>query len=224
VSTVKTVCGPVDHAPATRNAVLIDFGGVITTSVLRAFEQFGELLGAPPGMILDLLSHDATARELLVEHECGRIDAGAFDRGFADRLRGHGVEVQPEGLSARMHAGLRRDDDTVRLIEDLRAAEVPIALVSNAFGRDCYAGFDLDALADVVVISSEVGIRKPSRKIYAIACERLGIDPREAVMVDDLQQNLDGAARLGIAGVLHTGAADTRTRLTERFGIGQGAR
>jgi putative hydrolase of the HAD superfamily len=221
VSTVDSVCGPVDTAPTTRKAVLIDFGGVITTSVLRAFEQFGELLGAPPGLVLDLLSHDTAARKLLVEHECGRIDAEAFDRGFAHRLSAHGVAVEPERLSARMQAGLRRDDDTVRLIEDLRDAGVPIALVSNALGRDTYAGFDLDALADVVVISSEVGIRKPSRKIYAIACTRLGVDPLQAVMVDDLQQNLDGAARLGIAGVLHTDAADTRTQLCERFGIGR---
>ncbi len=220
MSTVETARGPVDTVPVTRTTVLIDFGGVITTSVLRAFEQFGELLGAPPGLVLGLLSHDTGARELLVEHECGRIDADAFDRGFADRLSAHGLVVQSEGLSARMQAGLRRDDDTVRLIGDLRTAGVPIALVSNAFGRDCYAGFDLDALADVVVISSEVGIRKPSRKIYAIACERLGVDPHQAVMVDDLQQNLDGAARLGIAGVLHTDAADTRKQLSERFGIG----
>ena len=224
MSTVATVRDPVDTARMTRTAVLIDFGGVITTSVLQAFEEFGELLGAPPGLVLDLLSHDTAARELLVEHECGRIDADAFDRGFAERLCAHGVVVQPERLSARMQAGLRRDDDTVRLIEDLRAAGVPIALVSNAFGRDCYAGFDLDALADVVVISSEVGVRKPSRRIYAIACQRLGMDPRQAVMVDDLQQNLDGAARLGIAGVLHTDAADTRKQLSERFGIGQRTR
>jgi putative hydrolase of the HAD superfamily len=220
MSTVETVRGPVDTAPTARNAVLIDFGGVITTSVLRAFEEFGELHGAPRGLVLDLLSHDTAARKLLVENECGRIDADTFDRGFAERLRAHGVEVEPERLSARMQAGLRRDDDTVRLIEQLRAARIPIALVSNAFGRDCYAGFDLDALADVVVISSEVGIRKPSRRIYAIACERLGIDPRQAVMVDDLQQNLDGAARLGIAGVLHTDAVDTGNQLSERFGIG----
>jgi putative hydrolase of the HAD superfamily len=220
MSTVETAHGPADTAPMTRTAVLVDFGGVITTSVLQAFEQFGELLGAPPGLVLDLLSHDSAARELLVEHECGRIDADAFDRGFADRLSAQGVVVQPERLSARMQAGLRRDDDTVRLIDDLRATGVPVALVSNAFGRDCYAGFDLDALADAVVISSEIGIRKPSRKIYAIACTRLGIDPLQAVMVDDLQQNLDGAARLGIAGVLHTDAADTRTQLSERFGIG----
>ncbi len=220
MSSADTVPGPVEDAPKTRSAVLFDFGGVITTSVVRAFEQFGEVVGAPPGLLLDLLSRDTAARELLVEHECGRIDADAFDHGFADRLREHGVVVQPERLSARLQAGLRRDDDTVRLIEDLRAAGFPIALVSNAFGRNCYAGFDLDALADVVVISSEVGIRKPSRKIYAIACERLGIDPQRAVMVDDLQQNLDGAARLGIAGVLHTDAADTRAQLSERFGIG----
>jgi putative hydrolase of the HAD superfamily len=224
MSTVETARGPVETAPMTRTAVLIDFGGVITTSVLQAFEQFGELLGAAPGLMLDLLSHDTTARKLLVEHECGRIDADAFDQGFAERLVAHGVVVQPERLSARMQAGLRRDDNTVRLIEDLRATGIPIALVSNAFGRDCYAGFDLDALVDVVVISSEIGVRKPSRKIYAIACERLGIDPHQAVMVDDLQQNLDGAARLGIAGVLHTDAADTRTQLSERFGIGQRAR
>jgi putative hydrolase of the HAD superfamily len=217
---VSTVDSLVGTAPMTRSAVLIDFGGVITTSVLRAFEQFGQLLGAPPGLVLRLLSHDTAARELMVEHECGRVDADAFDLGFADRLLAHGLVVQAEGLSARMQAGLRRDDDTVRLIEDLRAAGVPIALVSNAFGRDCYAGFDLDALADVVVISSEVGVRKPSRKIYAMACELLGVDPLQAVMVDDLRQNLDGAARLGIAGVLHTDAADTRKQLSERFGIG----
>src|ERR1700742_4409420 len=224
MSTVETARGPADSAPMTRTAVLIDFGGVITTSVLQAFEQFGELLGAAPGLMLDLPSHDTTTRKLLVEHECGRIDADAFDQGFAERLGAHGVMVQPERLSARMQTGLRRDDDTVRLIEDLRTAGVPIALVSNAFGRDCYAGFDLDALADAVVISSEVGIRKPSRKIYAIACERLGIDPHQAVMVDDLQQNLDGAARLGIAGVLHTDATDTRKQLSERFGIGKRTR
>ena len=220
MSTVETVRGPIDTAPTARTAVLIDFGGVITTGVLQAFEQFGELLGAPPGLVLDLLNHATAARRLLVEHECGRVDADAFDRGFADRLSEHGVVVEPERLSAQMQAGLRRDDETVRLIEDLRTAGVPVALVSNALGRDCYAGFDLDALADVVVISSEVGVRKPSRRIYAIACERLGIDPHQAVMVDDLQQNLDGAARLGIAGVLHTDAADTRKQLSERFGIG----
>ncbi|MGB9222524.1 MAG: hypothetical protein WCB80_04205, partial [Mycobacterium sp.] len=117
MSTVETVRGP-DHsdnaAPMTRSAVLIDFGGVVTTSVLQAFDEFGELLGAPPGLIPELLSHDTVARKLLVDNECGRIDADTFDRGFAERLRAHGVEAEPERLSARMQAALRRDDGTVR--------------------------------------------------------------------------------------------------------------
>jgi putative hydrolase of the HAD superfamily len=209
----------IEYNKYVRRAVLVDFGGVLTTSVLQAFEDFGASVGAVPGLLLELLRNDPVCRKLLVEHESGGINADGFDRGFAERLDAHGVAVDPDGLSARMQAGLRRDDDTVRLIEQLRDAGVPIALVSNAFGRDCYAGFELNALADVVVISSEVGIRKPSRRIYAIACERLGVTPEQAIMIDDLQQNLDGAARLGIAGVLHTDAAETRTQLGERFGI-----
>lgn len=202
-----------------RTAVLVDFGGVMTSSVLRAFEEFGASLGGDPNLPLRLLGTDEASGRLLADHESGLIDEATFERGFAERLSTHGAPVEAEGLVARMQAGLVPDTDTMALISELRAAGHPVALVSNAFGRDCYAGFDLDALADRVVISSEVGIRKPSRKIYAIACEQLGVRPTQAVMIDDLRQNLDGAARLGIAGILHTDAAETRRQLADRFGI-----
>jgi len=127
--------------------------------------------------------------------------------------------VSADGLLTRMQAGLTRDEGMVALVAQLRAAGHPLAVVTNAFGRDTYAGYDLNEMADLVVISSEVGVRKPSRRIYALACEGLGVRPEEAVMIDDLQQNLDGAARLGIAGILHTSAADTRRQLADRFGV-----
>ncbi|GGW56466.1 phosphoglycolate phosphatase [Streptomyces lucensis JCM 4490] len=202
-----------------RAAVLVDFGGVITSSVLRAFTDFGASLGGDPRLPLDLLGRDEASRTLLADHECGRIDAAAFERGFAERLRVHGADVAAEGLTARMQAGMSIDQDMLTLLGDLRAAGCPVALVSNSFGTGTYDGVDLATVADVVVISSEVGIRKPSRRIYEIACERLGVDPEESVMIDDLQQNLDGASRIGIGGVLHTSAADTRRQLAERFGI-----
>jgi putative hydrolase of the HAD superfamily len=72
-----------------------------------------------------------------------------------------------------MPSGFSADNKMLDALDALRAGGMPIALVTNSFGRDCYDGFDLHALADVVVISSEVGVRKPSRRIYAIACERL---------------------------------------------------
>lgn len=205
---------------STRTAVLVDFGGVLTSSVHTAFEEFGASIGVDPRLPIRLLASDDVAKKLLSDHESGRIDEDEFSHGFAERLGAGGVAVDPAGLVPRMMAGLTADPDTLSVIEDVRAAGVPVALVSNAFGRDCYNGFDLQSLADVVVISSEIGVRKPSRKIYQIACDRLGVQTEQAVMIDDLQQNLDGAARLGIAGVLHTGAEDTRRQLAERFGIG----
>ncbi|MFG2788330.1 HAD family hydrolase [Streptomyces sp. NPDC048419] len=210
-------------AEKTRTAVLVDFGGVITSSVLQAFTEFGASLGGDPRLPLNLLARDERARGLLADHECGRIDTEAFERGFAERLRAHGADVPAEGLTARMQAGMSIDQDMLALLDELRAAGHRVALVSNSFGNGTYDGVDLAAVADAVVISAEVGIRKPSRRIYAIACERLGVGPEEAVMIDDLQQNLDGAARIGIEGVLHTGAADTRRQLAERIGIGSAA-
>ncbi|MEV6218236.1 HAD-IA family hydrolase [Nocardia sp. NPDC051833] len=205
-------------ADTERTAVLIDFGGVLTTSMSEAFRQFGASIG-DPDLPLTVLTRDDTARRLFVDHESGLIGAAEFDAGFAARLRSHGARLDSDGISRRVLAALGRDDETVALLSRLRNAGVPVALVSNAFGRDPYQGFDLDALADVVVVSSEVGVRKPSRRIYAIACERLGTSPQHCVMVDDLQQNLDGAARLGIAGVLHVDGATTARLLAEQFGF-----
>lgn len=199
--------------------LLVDFGGVLTTSVHDALRAFSADIGGDPELVLRLFASDAESAKLLVESESGRLDDEDFERGFAARLAAHGVHVPAEGLLARMQTGGSPDHEMLDALARMRAGGVPVAIVTNQLGRDCYEGFDLESLADVVVISSEVGVRKPSRRIYAIACERLGAAPERCVMVDDLQHNLDGAARLGIEGVLHTTAAQTIGELDRRFGI-----
>jgi putative hydrolase of the HAD superfamily len=62
-------------------------------------------------------------------------------------------------------------------------------------------------------------VRKPSRAIYDLACDRLGVEPSECVMIDDLEHNLKGAARLGIIGLHHTEAKRTVATLAEWFPI-----
>jgi putative hydrolase of the HAD superfamily len=202
-----------------RTALLVDFGGVLTTSVHDAFRAFAQTISDDPELVLTLLGTDPASSALLVGNENGTIDDETFERGFAERLAAHGAPTKPDGLLRRMQDGFGPDPEMVEALGALRAAGIPIALVTNQFGRDCYRGFDVDALADTVVISSEEGVRKPSRRIYAVACERLGVAPEAAVMVDDIQHNLDGAAKLGIAGVLHTSAATTLAELDARFGL-----
>jgi putative hydrolase of the HAD superfamily len=206
--------GPTGGAP---HAVLFDFGGVLTTSVLKAFSAFGEGLG-DPGLPLRVLSKDPEGSALLVDHEEGRLTQAEFEAGYAARLRAHGADVEADGLIARLQRGMLPDDDMIALVADLRAQGRPVGLLSNSLGDDCYAGYDLPSLFDSVTISSQIGSRKPSRRAYLMACEQLGVSPEEAVMVDDLQHNIDAAARVGLAGVLHRGAASTRDELTTLLG------
>ena len=100
----------------------------------------------------------------------------------------------------------------------LRAAGVTTVLVSNSFGMHAYDGYELDAQFDHMVVSAEVGARKPSGAIYRRAIELAGCAPEDGLFVDDLQQNVDGARRAGMRGVLHTNVPTRWTRWPESFG------
>ncbi|MGW1916144.1 HAD family hydrolase [Streptomyces sp. NPDC002076] len=201
--------------PGTRTAVLFDFGGVLTASVLAAFEQLGSALGCDPRLPLRLLARDEESGALLVAHEEGRIGELQFEQGFAERLRAHGVAIDPAepGIVRRVQSAMEPDRAMIGLVARVRKAGYRVGLLSNSLGDDCYAGFDLPGMFDAVTVSREVGVRKPSRRAYEIACERLGVRPWDAVMVDDLEQNITAAERAGLAGIVHTDAAATAAAL-----------
>ncbi|MEY9871524.1 putative hydrolase of the HAD superfamily [Streptacidiphilus sp. MAP12-33] len=190
-------------------AVLTDFGGVLTTDIFASFRAFSERVTGDRLAVERLLREDETVSRALVAHERGALPQAGFESALADALRSCGADVPAEGLLAGLSAGIRPDAAMVAAVGRLHAAGVPVALVSNALGDDLYRDVDLPSLCDVAVISSEVGERKPGRRIYAIACERLGVAPEDCLMIDDLEQNLNGAARLGIRGLHHVESAST---------------
>jgi putative hydrolase of the HAD superfamily len=200
-------------------AVLADFGGVLTTSIFEAFQTYSVSVSGDPDLFGTLFRTDPAAGELLVEHECGRIDQAEFERGIAALVAPRGVVIPAAGFVDSFQELLKPDEAMIGAMIRLRAAGVPVAIVSNSLGDDAYRGYDLAALADTAVISGEVGVRKPSRAIYEIACSRLGVEPAECVMIDDLAHNLRGAERLGIKGLHHTDSERTVATLAEWFPI-----
>lgn len=205
-------------------AVLVDYGGVLTTSLHDAFEELSAGLGLDATAVGEAFARDASLQQALTAHEKGEMGDAGFEEALGRALSGvAGRDIAPEGLLRRIGETLRLEESMVALVHRLRREEVPVALVSNSLGEDCYRLIDRDALFDVSVISAEVGVRKPSRRIYQIACERLGVDPANCVLVDDLQQNLDGAARLGITGVLHRRPAETVAALESLLELSPGA-
>jgi epoxide hydrolase-like predicted phosphatase len=79
-----------------------------------------------------------------------------------------------------------------------------LALLTNnvkEFGSAWRATFPVDELFAVVVDSSEVGVRKPDRRIYLLTCERLAIEPTSAVFIDDNRDNVEAARAVGMEAV-----------------------
>jgi putative hydrolase of the HAD superfamily len=128
--------------------------------------------------------------------ETGRLAEPEFERDLARRL---GVDAA--SLIDRLFAG------------SAPAAGVRTGLLSNSWGTRRYPRDLLAELFDAVTISGEVGLRKPTPEIYALAARRLGLAPSECVYVDDLPVNLGPAAALGMATVHHVTAAQTITEL-----------
>ncbi|SKB05486.1 HAD family hydrolase [Aeromicrobium choanae] len=203
-------------------AVLFDFGGVLTGSVFASFERFSREECGDPDALVRALTDDEEARAALVDHECGRIEDEAFEEAVARALAARGTTVESQGLIARMQRDLHPDHAMTGLVRRLKDEGIAVALVSNSLGRDCYTGHGLDELFDVQAISGREGVRKPSRALYEIACERLGVRPSEAIMIDDLAMNIRAAAALGLGGIVHRDAAETIPALTELLGLAPG--
>jgi putative hydrolase of the HAD superfamily len=202
------------------DTLLIDFGGVLTTSVLDSFAEFCRGEGLEQDAVLRCVSKDAVGRRLLVEIEEGRISGDDFQARFAARLSELGDRtVEPDGLLSRLNAGLRPEPALVAATEALRRAGVRTVLVSNSLGEEAYEWCDLELLFDHVVLSGHVGVRKPSRRIFRHALELSGAAPERALMVDDLEQNLLGASRVGIQTYLHSDAHATVRELQRAFDV-----
>jgi putative hydrolase of the HAD superfamily len=70
-------------------------------------------------------------------------------------------------------------------------------------------------LFDFVIESSKVGLRKPNPRIYELACEKMGIEPSEAVFLDDLGINLKPAKAMGMTTIKVLSAAQALNELSE---------
>ncbi len=206
--------------------LLVDYGGVLTTPLGDAMdawlvtdgidrERFGRLMRR-------WLASDAEANAVH-DLETGRITAADFERRLAAELLDR-AEEDPDGgpavagMLTRMFAGFHPEPTMIGLVRAAKAAGIRTGLLSNSWGLD-YPREDWDVLFDTVVISGEVGLRKPDPAIYELAAERLGLPPAQVVFVDDLVPNVRAAAAVGMVGVHHTAVESTADELEVLLGV-----
>jgi haloacid dehalogenase superfamily, subfamily IA, variant 3 with third motif having DD or ED/haloacid dehalogenase superfamily, subfamily IA, variant 1 with third motif having Dx(3-4)D or Dx(3-4)E len=198
----------------TYRALVVDFGGVLTTSIWPAFASFCEREGLAPETVRELFRADPDALALLRGLETGELDEAAFEPRFAELL---GLATH-EGLIDRLFADLRPEERMVGAVRAAREVGLKTGLISNSWGLGIYDRAPTD-LFDATVISGDVGLHKPQPEIYLLACERLEAEPAECVFVDDLRENIAGAEAVGMTAVLHRDAGETLPRLEGLLGV-----
>ena len=194
--------------------LLVDWGGVLTSSLFDSFSAFCELEGLAPATLAERFGGDPTCRELLIGLETGRITEEDFEPQLAAALG-----VSAPGLIDRMFAGSGPEEPMIDAVRAARHAGIRTGLISNSWGTRRYPRELLSELFDGIVISGEVGIRKPAREMYVLGAERIAVEPERCVFVDDLPFNLEPAAELGMATVHHRTAEQTIAELEKLLAV-----
>lgn len=191
---------------STIDAVLWDFGGVFTGSPFAAIEAAGDDLGISATQAVGFVfgPYDADT-----DHPWHRLERGELTMDEARELimaeaAADGIELDPWDILLRMgdRDGPLVDPDVLAAAHDVKARGLEVALVTNNIAefRDGWRSLvPVDELFDVVVDSSEEGVRKPDPRIFERALDRLGgVAPDRAVFLDDYEGNVNAARALGL--------------------------
>lgn len=201
------------------DAVLFDFGGVFTDSPFAVFEDLARELGAPSEQVISIVfgPYDRDTDHPWHRLERGEHSFGEARQEIVSMAREAGLEFEPVKVLARLSLGGGTRDVLVDRTREIRAQGYRTGLVTNnvrEFGEHWRPVLPLDELFDVVVDSSEVGMRKPDPAIFHHALQQVGdVEAERCIFLDDYPGNVEAARRLGMAGVLVE--ADVRRAIVE---------
>jgi putative hydrolase of the HAD superfamily len=191
------------------DAVMWDFGGVFSPSPFTTIEMIGREKGYDADAFFGAIfgPYDKDTDHPWHRLERGEIDFMTAREGIMDAARSAGMEADPLELFTRMGqegGGMR--SDVVSLATQIKASGFQTAIVTNnakEFRESWTKSVPIDDICHAIVDSSEIGIRKPDRRIFEVALDKLGVeDPSRAIFVDDFAANVEAAEAVGMRGVL----------------------
>jgi putative hydrolase of the HAD superfamily len=204
-------------------AVIWDFGGVLTSSPFEAFARFEAEHGLPADIIRRTNAanhwHNAWAR-----FERAEIDIDAFDKLFAEESAALGAEVRGRDIIPLLAGDLR--PEMVAALTRIKARfktgcitnNLPANAIGSHSGRSLYVA-EVMVLFDHVIESAKISLRKPDPRIYQQMVETLAVDPKRCVYLDDLGVNLKPAREMGMTTIKVLNAAQAITELEAATGL-----
>ena len=204
-------------------AVIWDFGGVLTTSPFEAFARFERERGLPS----DIIRRTNAANHLenaWAKFERAEVDIDTFDRLFAEESRVLGAEVRGKDVLPLLSGDIRPEmvDALRRIKTQFKTGcitnNLPANAIGSATGRSLYIA-EVMVLFDHVIESARIGLRKPDPRIYRMMIEALKVDPKRCIYLDDLGVNLKPARRMGMTTIKVANAPQAIAELEAATGL-----
>ncbi|MGO3928942.1 HAD-IA family hydrolase [Rhodopseudomonas pseudopalustris] len=204
-------------------AVIWDFGGVLTSSPFEAFARFESERGLPADIIrrTNATNHFENA---WAKFERTEVDLDTFDALFAAESLALGAEVRGKDVLPLLYGELRPEMvEALRIVgENFKTGcitnNLPANAIGSASGRTLYVA-EVMALFDHVIESAKIGLRKPDPKIYQMMTDALGVAPNNCVYLDDLGVNLKPAREMGMTTIKVASADQAIAELEAATGL-----
>ncbi len=207
----------------TIEAVIFDFGGVLTSSPFEAFTRFETERGLP----IDIIRRTNAANHLenaWAKFERAEVDIDTFDHLFATESLALGAEVRGRDVLPLLQGDLR--PEMVEALKRIKAQfktgcitnNLPANAIGSMTGRSLYVA-EVMVLFDHVIESAKIGLRKPDPRIYQLMVETLKVDPKNCVYLDDLGVNLKPAREMGMTTIKVTSGAQAIAELEAATGL-----
>jgi epoxide hydrolase-like predicted phosphatase len=182
-------------------AVIFDFFGVLSIHATRLFFEMH---------IPNYHERRAEFDELTKQHNLGFITPEEYLQRISDE-----TGLPTEECMQRMRSERMLNEPLLEYIKNDLKTTYKIGMLSNA-GNELLSYIEpkrVNELFDEVVISAEVGLIKPDPQIFTLVCERLAVTPRDAIMIDDSDDNCKGARAAGLQAVQYRTFAELKTEL-----------
>ena len=195
-------------------AVIWDFGGVLTSSPFEAFTRYEEANGLPTDFIRSVNARNGDTNAW-AKLERSEVKGDEFDALFRSEAQALGHDVPGKDVLALLSGSLR--PAVINALKVCKSNTKVGCITNNApIGKGASMSTDENkaakagevlALFDHVIESSKLGIRKPDPRIYALMCEALDVEPSNCIYLDDLGINLKPARAMGMTTIKVTGEA-----------------
>jgi putative hydrolase of the HAD superfamily len=188
-------------------AVISDFGGVLTTPLIESYTAVQESSGVPMEALGKAMAAimDRDGSHPLFELETGRLSETRFLDELSSELTGQlGREVSMHDFGHRFFENLHPNERMLDFMRGLRDQGYKLGICTNnvrEWEPLWRAKVPVDEIFSVVVDSAFVGARKPEPRIYEITLERLGVPAQAALLIDDIELNCTAARDLGLRAV-----------------------